>query len=409
MFGGGAQLGARFNRLAWSNLFAQSAEQIALAAAPLVAVVALGAGVAETGWLQTALTLPFLLFAIPAGLLADRMPRRRLMVRAEALRAVALAAILGLMVTQQITWPLLALLGFLGVCGTVVFSVAAPAAVPSLVAAPLLSAANARLELARTSAFTAGPAIGGLLVGWAGPSAAFGLAAALSLQAALLLRDNEDAAPQPRSRRKLVQEIKDGAAFVFRHRLLGPIFATQFVFNVAFFIILAVFVPYAVRSLGLSAAAVGITLGTFGFGMVVGACLAPGVMRRMRFGGVIAFGPFAGLAGSLLLASTIWLPLPWLAGLGFFLLGFGPILWTISTTTLRQAVTPTALLGRVSAINVLSYGARPVGAGLGAVIGGAFGAEAGLLAAVSVFVLQAAIIAVSPAVRLTAQPAMVPA
>ena len=61
-----------FNRLAWSNLAAQSAEQIALAAAPIVAVLLLGVGEGQTGLLQTALTLPFVLFAIPAGLLADR-------------------------------------------------------------------------------------------------------------------------------------------------------------------------------------------------------------------------------------------------------------------------------------------------------------------------------------------------
>ena len=68
-----------FKRLAWSNLAAQSAEQVGLAAAPIVAVLAFGAGVGETGLLQTAQTLPFLLFAIPAGLLADRMSRRSLM------------------------------------------------------------------------------------------------------------------------------------------------------------------------------------------------------------------------------------------------------------------------------------------------------------------------------------------
>ena len=83
------QLPSTFNRLAWSNLAAQSAEQIALAAAPIVAVLLLGVGEGQTGLLQTALTLPFILFAIPAGLLADRISRRWLMAGAEALRAVS--------------------------------------------------------------------------------------------------------------------------------------------------------------------------------------------------------------------------------------------------------------------------------------------------------------------------------
>ena len=61
-----------FSRLAWSNLAAQSAEQIALAAAPIVAVLTLGVAEGQTGLLQTALTLPFVLFAIPAGSRAAR-------------------------------------------------------------------------------------------------------------------------------------------------------------------------------------------------------------------------------------------------------------------------------------------------------------------------------------------------
>src|SRR5580704_4002110 len=92
-----------FNRLAWSNLAAQSAEQIALAAAPIIAVLMLGVGEGATGLLQTALTLPFILFAIPAGLLADRISRRWLMTSAEALRAAALAVILVLIWRDALT------------------------------------------------------------------------------------------------------------------------------------------------------------------------------------------------------------------------------------------------------------------------------------------------------------------
>src|SRR5258708_10713218 len=83
-----------FNRLAWSNLAAQSAEQIALAAAPIVAVLVLGVGEGQTGLLQTALTLPFILFAIPAELLADRISRRFLMPGPEALPPAAPVAVL---------------------------------------------------------------------------------------------------------------------------------------------------------------------------------------------------------------------------------------------------------------------------------------------------------------------------
>src|SRR6185312_4426542 len=226
-----------FNRLVWSNLAAQSAEQVALAAAPIVAVLMLGAGAGETGALQTALTLPFVLFAIPAGLMADRISRRWLMAGAEALRAAALLAILAAIWFGFLGMPLLALLGFTAVCGTVVYSVAAPSLVPSLVAPSALPAANARIELARTVAFAGGPALGGLLVGWIGAAPAFGFAAALSVVAVTLLAGVHEPARAAIVRRHPWQEIKEGAAFVFAHDLLRPVFVTQFIFNTASFLI----------------------------------------------------------------------------------------------------------------------------------------------------------------------------
>ena len=238
-----------FNRLAWSNLAAQSAEQVALAAAPIVAVLLLGVGEGRTGLLQMALTLPFILFAIPAGLLADRCSRRWLMAGSEGLRALALIAILLLIRCNGLTLPLLALSGFVAVCGTVVYSVAAPALVPSLVAPDLLPAANARIELARTIAFAGGPALGGVLVGGVGAAPAFGFAAALSVVAVMLLSGIHEPARAPVPRRHPLQDIREGAEFVVHHPLLRPVFVTQFIFNTGSFLVLAVFVPYAVRRL----------------------------------------------------------------------------------------------------------------------------------------------------------------
>jgi len=396
-----------FNRLAWSNLAAQSAEQIALAAAPIVAVLLLGVGEGQTGLLQTALTLPFLLFAIPAGLLADRASRRLLMAGAEALRALALIGILASIWLGLLTLPLLAGLGFAAVCGTVVYSVAAPALVPQLVTPQLLPAANARIELARTIAFASGPALGGALVGWVGAAPAFGFAAALSAIAVVLLSGLAEPARAPAPRRHPLQEVREGAAFVMHHALLRPVFVTQFIFNTASFLLLAVFVPYAVHRLGLTATGVGVVLGMYGVGMVIGALVATRVMRRLAFGIVIGLGPVTGFVGAGVMALTTVVPIPLLAGLAFFLLGVGPILWVISTTTLRQSVTPPRLLGRVSAINIMSYAARPLGSALGAVVGGFYGAEACLYLALAIFGAQAVVILLSPAVTLDRQPEMV--
>ena len=395
-----------FTRLAWSNLAAQSAEQIGLAAAPMIAVLTLGAGVAATGLLQTAQTLPFVLFAIPAGLLADRTSRRRVMAGAEALRALSLLAVLALVWLEWLSVPALAALGFVGASGTVAYSVAAPALVPALVAPGALAVANGRLELARTVAFAGGPALAGALVGWTGGALAFAAAAALSMWAVVMLFGLREPARAATPDRSTLADIGEGARFVFGHALLRPIFVTQFVFNAAFFMLQAVYVPYAVEHLGLSASGVGATLATYGVGMIAGALAAPGIMRRLWFGSVIVLGPVAGFAASLLMVATMWAPSAALAALGFFLMGAGPIVWGISTATLRQSVTPQVLLGRVSAINITAYGARPAGAALGAAVGGLYGAETCLLLASLGFLVQAFVILTSPVRAVRRQPAM---
>ena len=398
------RLPADFRRLAWSNLAAQSAEQIGLAAAPIIAVLALGAREGAAGLLQTAQTLPFLLFSIPAGVLADRKSRARLMVGAEALRAISLLAVLGLIIAGALNLPLLAVLGFIGACGTVAYSVAAPALVPSLVESDALPVANGRIELARTSAYAAGPALGGALVGWIGGGPAFGVAAALSAVAVVLLVGIQAPRHRQPSLQHPLRDIREGARFVLHHALLRPILVTQFIFNTALFVIQAVYVPYAIHRLGLSATQVGLTLAAFGIGMVVGALSAAQLMSRLALGTVIAIGPISGFIAALVMVLTIPVPSGALAAFSFFLMGAGPIVWVVSTTTLRQTVTPHGLLGRVSAINSLAYGARPVGAGLGAVIGGLYGAESCLIVAAIGFLAQAAVILLSPVVRLTGQP-----
>jgi len=393
--------------LAWSNFAAQSAEQIALAAAPIVAVLALGAGAGATGLLQTAQTLPFLILSVPAGVLADRVSRRRLMAGAEALRALALAAVLALAHAGLLTLPLLALFGFVGACGTVAYSVTAPALVPALVPADTLAEANGRIELARTVAFAGGPALAGALVGWMGGAPAFGVAAALSTWAVVLLAGLREPPRQPVASRRVLHDLRDGVVFVFRHPLLRPVFLTQLVFNTAFFVLQAVYVPYAVHRLGLSALGVGATLATYGVGMVLGALLAPRIMRVLPFGLVIVLGPIAGVAAAVVMVLTIWLPAGWLAALSFFLIGTGPIVWVISTATLRQTVTPPELLGRASAISMTATGARPIGAALGAFLGAVYGAETCLIVAALGFVLQAMLIVMSPVLTLERQPQMV--
>lgn len=398
-------LPSAFRRLAASNLAAQFSEQMALAAAPLVAVLALGATASQTGYLQTAQTLPFLLLSLPAGVLADRMSRRALMTAAECVRAASLLGLLALLGMGGLSLNWLAALGFLGAVGTVAYNVAAPALVPRLVPASELASANRWLELARSSAFSAGPAAGGALVGWIGAPVAYVIATTLSLLAAVLLAGLPSDTPQPTARRRVLADLREGAAFVGTHPLLRPVLATAVFFNTAWFVLQAVYVVYAIERLGLSAAGVGVTLGVYGGGMLAGALAAPWLARRLSFGAMIASGPLSALAASGILLSTLVFPSGVWAAVGFFLFGAGPILWTITTTTLRQAVTPNALLGRVSAVILTAtFGARPVGALIGATLAARVGLEACLWVSTAGFLVQFLVLFASPVRRLRHQP-----
>jgi predicted MFS family arabinose efflux permease len=382
-----------FTALAGSNLAAQSAEQLSLAAVPLVAVLALGAGPGEIGTLAAVQTLPFLLLSIPLGVLADRVSRRRLMVWAEGLRALSLVALLAMVLTGQLSIVGLAILGFAGAVGTVGFSVAAPALVPALVPRELLGRANGRLELARSAAYAGGPALAGALVAWAGASAAFVIAAVLSASAVVLLWGLAEPMRAAAPTRHPMLEIKDGAQFVWGQVYLRPMLLTGVAWNISWFVLQAAYVPYAVRALGLSAQAVGVTLAGYGAGMVVGALLASRVVGAMPFGRAIQLGPAVSVMAAATMVATLLMPSGVMAAASFFLFGVGPIIWTITSTTLRQSITPDRMLGRVSSVFLtVNAGARPVGAALGGVVGAAWGEPACLWLALAGFVIQAAVI-----------------
>ena len=389
-------LSASFRRLAWSNLLAQSAEQLSLAAVPIVAVLLLQAGPGEIGLLASIQSLPFLLLSMPLGLLADRTSRTRLMALAETLRALALLLLLALIVTGNVSITALAIIGFMAAVGTVAFSVAAPSLVPALVQVEGLAQANGRLELARSAAFAAGPALAGALIAWTGASAAFVLSGMLSVAAVLCLRGIAEPARAAMPARHPLLELQDGAKWVWQSDLLRPMMFCSIAWNISWFMLQAAYVPYAIHDLGLDASGVGITLALYGVGMIVGALLAPRVVRALPFGQAILLGPYFSVLAAVTMALTLLWPQGWLAGLSYFFFGAGPIIWTITSTTLRQTVTPRAMIGRVTSINiVVSTGARPLGAALGGVVGVSFPVSVSLWCVVLGFGLQAIIISAS--------------
>lgn len=400
---------ASSTKLVWSSLSAQCSEQIALAAGPIVVVVVLGGGASETGLVQMIQTLPFLLLSLPIGVLIDRHSRKGLMIAAEVLRAATSCAIVLALIFGVLSVPLLAALGFVGAIGTLVFSIAGPALLPTLVRQDELSSMNRWLELARSTAFVAGPPLAGALVAWTGASLAFAAATLASLMAILLLMPLREPPIRVAAKRRIRHELSEGYHFVMRHQLLRPIAATAMMFNVGWFILQAVFVVFLINHLGSDPGTVGLLFGFYGIGMIVGASAASVLSRLFSLGTLIAIGPLGGFVGSLLVlvsmatSSQLW------AGAALFCFGFGPILWSINTTSLRQVVTPPTMQGRVTALLTLATsGARPIGAGLGIVIASLVGVEACLVASALCFGIQLIIILSSAPARLRGLPQLAP-
>jgi MFS family permease len=394
------------SRLALANLFAQSAEQLSQAAIPLAAVLLLGAGPGQVGLLAAAQTLPFLLFSIPFGLLADRVSRKKIMLAAEAIRVIALLALIACVALDYVSLPIFAFLGLMGAIGTVGFTVVAPALVPSLVPADQLAKVNGQLELARSLAFAAGPALAGAIVSWAGATPAFTVAAILSALALCLLWRLQDTPIATKPARDIKKEIIEGARFIKGHIYLLPILKCSIAWNIAWFILQAAYVPYAIGQLGLTPKAVGLTLAAYGVGMVVGALLAAHIVKRLPFGTALLLGPGFSVLASGIILLTLLMPSVYMAGLGFFCFGFGPIIWTIASTTLRQTVTPAPMLGRVGSLFLtVNAGIRPLGALIGGLIGAYAGEAACLAVSFAAFMVQAGVIFASPVRDLKTLPA----
>ncbi|WP_430398498.1 MFS transporter [Ferrovibrio sp.] len=402
-----------FNRLWFANLAAHGADQLSLAALPLLAVLSLGASPEEMGALGAAQTLPYLLLSLLAGFWADRFPRHWLMAGAEAGRALLLLLLPLVAVTGWLGLGSLGLLGFLLAAASVVFNVAAQAYLPALVAREGLAAANARLEFARAAAVFLGPGAAGLVASWASPAIALGVSAFASAYAAWLLRAPEmrrPVPPQPRQDQKqsLAPALAEGFRIVWLEPLLRAIAGCAMAWNFSWFLLMAVFVLFATQRLGISPTGIGIVLGVQGVGMLLASVTLPLYQARLPLGLMIAVGPSLSALAAVLVASASLAEgsvAMLLLSAGFFTFGYGPMLWTIGQTSLRQALVPARLIGRVSAIQqVATLGMRPIGALAGGLVGGAYGLEAAMWLAACGFGVQLAVILLSPVPRLQALP-----
>lgn len=382
-----------------------AADQLALATLPLTATLVLGAGPDLLGLLVAAQSAAWLLVSLPAGAWIDRIPRRRMLILALALGL--LASIVAVLAAATGLVFLLGLAAIAGASGTVVYVLTSVSLLPSLVGSGDLPKSNARLELARALVSLAAPFAAGLLAQHLSPTWGYVLAAlgaALALGCVFALP--RGTAPAAGTRPSLAEAIRIGTAFVIRHELLRGISLCAIFWNFAFTALLAIWAPLALGLLGLDPARMGLAQSAYGAGLVLGALIAPIAARELPPFVTLIFGPAVSVV-----AAALFLAAPTSNGFllpasGFFLVGFGPMLWLICQTTVRQLVTPTQLMGRVNAtVQTAIYGVRP----LGALAGGLVAAQAGLQVALMMiaisFVLSTLVIVLSPLGRMRVMPA----
>ena len=179
----------------------------------------------------------------------------------------------------------------------------------------------------------------------------------------------------PAAPRHPLLELRDGALLVWRHALLRPILLTAVAWNIAWFVLQAAYVPYAMRALGLSASAVGLTLACYGAGMVAGALLAPRLVAGLSFGHAILLGPLVSVAAMATMVATLLLAAGRAGGrCPSFCSASGRSSGPSPRPRCARRVTPGAMLGRVSAMFLtVNMGARPLGAALGGMVGAHWG------------------------------------
>ncbi len=369
-------LGGGYWRLWTSAALSNLADGILKFALPLLAIGYTRSPALIAG-LTLAFTLPWLVFALPAGAIADRGDRRWLMLLANLTRATLLAGLLvAVLLDAGSIWLL-----YVGALGTGVaetcYDTASQAIVPQLVGRDQLPRANSRLYAAETTALElAGPPAAGLLVATA---AALSLGTPIALWAAAVVvlwsvrGSFKVAGTEPRP--VLRTEIAEGLRFVWRTGILRTFTVMTGVFNFASSAIQAVLVLYAVgpgSAMGLSEAAYGWLASLVAAGCLAGAFFAERIERLLgtaRAIGVAFFFSAASLGVPAVTADPV------LIGAAFFVAGVGLIVSNVTTVSLRQRITPDRLLGRTnSSHRLVAYGTRP----LGALAGGLLAQFAGL-------------------------------
>jgi MFS family permease len=385
--------------------------QVTVLAVPLIAALTLEATPWQMGLLSAAGSAPILLVGLFAGVWVDRVRRRPVMIatdlgRSALLLIIPLAAVTGAL-RIEILYAVLLLTGAL----TVLFDVANMSLLPSLVAPDRIVEGNTKLQSTSAVAQVAGPSVGGVLVNlMTAPFALLVDALSFLISAAFIARTRvaEATADTRDARAGVVGEITEGVRVVVGDRVLRALAgasATTILFGRVF---MAVYVLYMTRVLGLGAMGVGLVFATGGVGSFAGSIVAERLARRFgpgpaMIGAQVAFG-LTGMLVPLAVLVPSW-ALPMIVA-SEFAQWMAILVYYVNAISVRQAITPDRVLGRVNAtMRFLAGGANPIGAVIGGALGGLIGVPLTLVVASFGMLLGFLWLLLSPVRGLSSMPA----
>jgi MFS family permease len=383
------RLGGNFARLWTAGTISNLGDGIVLAAMPLLAA-SLTDSATVVALVAAAGALPWLVFSLVGGAIADRTDRRRTMSLVDGMRFVAMAALGVALVAGVESIALLVIVSFaLGMAETV-FDNAAQAILPSLVSDDALETANGRLEGAQIVANQfLGPPLGAWVFGLAISAPFFLDAGSFAIAALLVLTLRGSFRPAREIRETTMRsDIAEGVRWLVRHRVLRTLAIALGIINFVGTAAMTVLVLYSRDILHLTNLQYGLLLAVEAAGALLGSMVAARISLRLGSGTTVALA-IAVSAGSFLVPVVWAQPVAVAASLAVG--AFGGLVWNVITVSLRQSLVPDELLGRVnSAYRLIGWGTMPLGALTGGVLADAFGLRAPFLVAAVVTLLLAA-------------------
>ncbi|WP_329278680.1 MFS transporter [Streptomyces sp. NBC_00691] len=364
-----------FRRYWTGQTISLAGDQISLMAIPLAAVLVLGADAAAMGWLKAAELLPALLLNLPFGAWADRQTsRRRAMIAADIGRAVLVLTLPVAYLLDVLTLTQLYVVAFGIGALTVLFEVCNTTLFVALVPTERYVQANSLVNGSRSTAWLAGPGVGGLLVQFlTAPFALVADALTYLVSAGYLARiDPVEPLPAPVTK----GHFTEGLRWVVRERSMRALFAASGTVQFFNYMFHTLFVLYVTTELGLGAGLLGLILGAGAVGGLLGAVVSGTVVRRIGIGGSLVAG-FLGFTLPLVLIPLADGPLPLVVFVLFlaeFLSCVGVMIVDIAAGSFQMALIPDAVRARVmGAFRTLNHGFRPLGALVGGFLGTALG------------------------------------